>query len=249
MINAFSHVFNGAIWRMDIHERARLMAFEWRNEEGVPHFSVLHYPNGQLLCDGVQYGDRWWTLAGITAKHLLLHQYARPEQAMTNGLVAIAISSGSDVWERFDIQFQEIVHDGIAVKSSLVSSSTILLLDEHTGSIKKHSISLADLPPQKRKLQTAFPTLDPPPIQLTDLPVVGPYFFASDSTHSFWSYHQQINGHYQLWLAVIAPNNQIIFQNCIVDGLTHLLPETFFLIGQQLFFIRNNKREIVSYFV
>jgi len=249
MTKAFSHVFNGTIWRMDILEHASLMAFEWRDTAGIPHFSVLHYHDGQLLCDGQTYGDRWWMLAGITAQHILLHQYARPEQAMTRGLVAISIHSGTVVWERFDVQFQEITPDGIVVKSSLLTRPTALLLDEHTGSIKKPSISLTDLPPQKRNIQTASPTLDTPPIQLTKLPVVGPYFFASDGVHSFWAYHQQINDHYQLWLAVINSNHQVIFHQCIVDGLTQLLPETFFLIDRQLFFIRNNKREIVSYFV
>lgn len=248
MKRAFTHQFEGTIWKMDIHEAAQLLAIEWRTKEGNPHFSVIHYPSGILKLDKVSYGDRWWTLATVTATHLLLQHYPNPSLAQTQALVAINLDGNDITWERFNVQFQELVEEGPAVTIPTFTKNNIAILDEYTGEALFTTNSLSTLTPLQRTIKSPSPTHLTPLVNLTDQPIVGPYFLLDEGETSYWAYHEQTEGGLKLMLTILK-NNQIHVNLCLENNLDHLLPEVFFMIGQQLFFIRNNKQEIVSYFV
>lgn len=248
MTEAFSHIYDGTIWKMDIHEAAGLLAIEWRDQNGLPYFSVIHYPSGRLLSDYIQYGDRWWTLAAISDDLLLVQHYPQANQGQTQALVAIDIHSKQVLWEQFNVQLVELVDDGIAVKQRFATgNNTVALLAPSSGDVIKHKVTLAELHPLTRNLRAPAPSQKTPFPSLTKT-LVGPYFFLEIDDKELWAYHEQHNGTLRLMLAVIQ-NGQILANRCIIDQLEHLLPEVFFMIGQQMFFVRNNKREIVSYFV
>lgn len=247
MKSAFVKHFDGTIWKMDIHEPSKLLAIEWRTKEGIPNFSVIHYPSGILKLDKISYGDRWWTLAGITSTHLLLQHYADPGSAQTQALVAINLQENIIAWEQFNIQFQELVAEGLAIKS-LTYGNNLSVLDEHTGKHILQAKSLSELTPIVRTVKSALPTNRVPLLSITDQTVVGPYFLLDEGEITYWGHHEQQKKTIRLMLTIVK-NNQIDFKLCIEDKLDHLLPEVFFIIGNQLFFIRDNKREIVSYFV
>ncbi|GAA4792367.1 hypothetical protein GCM10023231_20560 [Olivibacter ginsenosidimutans] len=249
MTEAFSHRFDGLIWKMDIYEPAELLALEWRTTEGIPRFSVIHYSSGQLLADAISYGDRWWTLAAVTAHQVLLHHYPQPNQGQTSALAALSIDTGKILWERFNLQFQELLMEGIAVKQGFMGANDISVLDSYTGHTRISRTKLEKLRPLQRSIQVAQPTTDTPTIPLlAHTALAGPYFRATSGTREFWAYHVHQEKGFRLLLSVFDAG-KIIFNECIVDQLHQLLPETFFLVNQQLFFIRNNKQEIVSYFV
>jgi len=248
MTEVFSHLFEGTIWKMDVYEPTGLLAIEWRDNEGVPKFSVIHFSSGELAIDAISYGDRWWTLAAITSKHLLLHHYPQANQAQTSGLVAIDIATGLVAWERFNLQFQEATKEGIAVKQGFSSNNKVAVLDEHTGTTSIAAVDLKNLGAYDRNIRPALPTNAMPPITLTKQAIIGPYFFLEHGIRQLWAYHVEKENGFRLNLAIIE-GEEVIFNAGIIDHLNHLLPETFFIIDQQLFFIRNNKREIVSYFV
>jgi len=248
MKKAFSHLFDGIIWKMDIQEGAGLLAIEWRNKNGEPKFTVIHYPTGNLLLDAFGYGDRWWTLAAITSEHLLLHHFPQPENAQTKGLVAIHINTKEISWELFNLQFEAMSAIGIVVKSLFAGNDKVSVLDEQTGDMLIQQTYLDDLVFEERNIRSAFPTTDTPSLSLTDQKIAGPYFYMEQGSREFWAYHEEKEKGFQLMLSVIE-ENQIIFRTCLADNLEYLLPETFFIINQQLFFIGDNKQEIVSYFV
>lgn len=248
MTKAFSHLMDGTIWRMDIHEHSGLLAIEWRNKNGEPKFTVIHYPTGDRLLDAFSYGDRWWTLAAITSKHLLLHHFPQPENAQTRGLVAIQMDTGAISWEHFNLQFEAISQEGIVVKSPFAGNNQVSVLNEQTGELLIRQTQLDDLVFEERHIQSAFPTAQSPSISLSDEKIAGPYFYLANGSKEFWAYHEQQQKGFKLMLSVVEKNH-IIFQICLADKLLHLLPETFFMINKQLFFIGDNKQEIVSYFV
>lgn len=248
MKRAFAQYFEGTIWKMDIHEAAQLLAIEWRTKEGDPYFSVIHYPSGSLKLEKMSYGDRWWTLATVTSKHLLLQHYPNPSSAQTQALVAINLEEHNIAWERFNIQFQELVKEGLAVNVSTFTNNNISVLDESTGEALLTTNSLNTLSPLQRTIKSPLPTHLTPIVNINDHPIVGPYFLLDEGETSYWAYHEQTQKGLKLMLTILK-NNQIHFNLCLEDNLEYLLPEVFFMIGQQLFFIRNNKQEIVSYFV
>jgi len=248
MTRSFSHQFEGRIWKMDIHEETGLLGIEWRTEEGVPHFSVIHYPDGNLLLADFSYGDRWWTLAGITAESLLLQHFPQPNQAHTRGLVAIDILQQKIRWERFDLQFVEVVQEGIAVQPGYLEPHQVMVFTDQDNKPLFQTISLDQLTPLSRGIQSAQPTDAVPATMLSENPVVGPYFYLPHQGKELWAYHEADGPSFKLMLAILE-NGRIVYQDCLADKLSYLLPEVFFTIGQQLFFIRNNKQEIVSYFV
>ncbi|QNL49879.1 DUF4905 domain-containing protein [Olivibacter sp. SDN3] len=248
MEKAFDHIFAGAIWKMDIHEIAELLAIEWRDSSGQPHFAVIHYPSGRLLFDEVTYGNRWWTLAAVTAQHLLLQHYPSPDQAVTQGLVAIDIHKKDVVWEVFNYQFQELAASGIVVKQLAGVGKHMSVVDEHSGAIVAAKAERNQLNSLPRNIHYALPTPRTPSLPLTTTKVVGPYFLLEKGTREFWAFHEQKEKGYRVRFAVIV-HGQILFNEIMIDNLSYLLPELFFMVGEQLFFIRNNKREIASYFV
>lgn len=248
MEKAFSHFFAGTIWKMDIHETAHLLAVEWRDAAGQPHFAVIHYPTGRLLFDAFSYGDRWWTLAAITAQHLLLQHYPSPNQAVTRGLVAIDIQKKDVVWEAFNYQFQELTASGIVVKQLASVSNHVAIIDEHAGAIIEAKAMPEQLAPLPRNIRYALPTSRSPLFTLSSTKIVGPYFLLEDESREFWAFHEQKEKGYCVRLLIVA-HHKILLDEVIIDNLSYLLPELLFKVGEQLFFVRNNKQEIASYFV
>ncbi|MEH6305880.1 DUF4905 domain-containing protein [Olivibacter sp. CPCC 100613] len=247
MTEVFAHKYDGAIWKMELNETAALLAIEWRDQDGLPYFSVIHYPSGRLLADRIQYGDRWWTLAGVHHHQLLLQHYPQPNIGQTQGLVAIDIDSEKVSWELFNVQFIELVQEGIAVKQRFDNVQTVSLVDPSSGSMLKDRQLLNELAPLFRNIRSAAPA---PPSSLFPFTStqVGPYFFLENKEKEFWAYHEK-NGDKLRVILTIVQAGVIQHRECIIDHLDYLLPEVFFMVDQQLFFVRNNKREIVSYFV
>ncbi|WP_134090892.1 DUF4905 domain-containing protein [Olivibacter sp. XZL3] len=247
MTKAFSHIYDGSIWKMDIQEAAGLFAIEWRDQEGSPYFSVIHYPSGRVLSDHIQYGDRWWTLAAVSDKQLLLQHYPQPEQGQTQGLIAIDVHTKEVLWEQFNVHFIELTKEGIAVKQAFSNINKVNLLETSSGQLLQHNLSLETLTALPRTVRSASAVTTAPTVPLTS-DLVGPYFYLEQDGKELWGYHEKKDAHFRLMLAVVQ-NGLILHQSCLVDQLRYLLPEVFFVVNQQLFFIRNNKREIVSYFV
>lgn len=247
MTKAFSYLYEGTIWKIDIHELSGMLAIEWRDQDGLPYFSVIHYRSGRLLSDHIHYGDRWWTLAAVNANQLFLQHYPQPNQGQTQGLVAIDIHSKQVTWEQFNLQFVELTQEGIAVKQRFSDTNAVSLLEPLAGSILENHTLLNKLSPLPRNIRSASPVHRTPPLPITST-LVGPYFFLETDGKELWAYHERKEDKLQLILTVIQEHN-VQFKECIVDRLDHLLPEVFFMVGQQLFFVTNNKREIVSYFV
>lgn len=245
---AYFHNFGGKIWRMDLHDERRLFAFEIRDKDaGMPSFSIVSYADGDVLAEGITYGNRWWTLAGVTTDAVLLQRYPSPEQPRVQGLVALDFQ-GNILWEKFNIEFIEIQHNGIVVKPAFPLTGMVDILDE-TGEIREKSTPLSGLAPIKRCIQFPSPSGSfPLHFSALNSKAIEPVHRLELADREIWAFHEKIENHYSLRLLVFA-GTELTFDEYLSNNLTAMLPETFFIIGRQLFFIRNNKQEIVSYFV
>jgi len=245
---AFLHRFTGTIWKMDVYEEAGLLAVEWRETStGSPCFAVIHYPSGRLISNNLSYGNRWWTLAGISREHLILQYYPEPNQARTQGVVLIDFENGKPTYEAFNMQFQELVSEGMIVRQNTTLTTGLSLINE-AGQLLKSHVDLSETVPLKRNVKAATPSLYPPLIPLTDQLVEGPYFHLEHEEADFWAFHEKTGTGYRLML-VVCKEQQVVFTEILDPLLSQLQPEVFFIIDRQLFFIRNNKQEFVSYFV
>ncbi len=247
MSRVFHYNFGRAIWRMDIEEKNELLAFELRSRDnGNPFFAVLSYADGQLKMPLTAHGDRWWTLAGITSECLLTHCYNDPSQPGTGSLTALNFD-GSIRWERPHLRLAEILENGIMVRSMHGLSHQLHLLDLSGNEI---SLQENDQWNQNPSRNIRYPSLlsdATPPIPLP-VDSVGPvHQLILDKTTILYAFHSGEAGAYQLQLLV--DRNGTFTTRILAENLAALLPETFFAVGRQIFYITNNKQEIASYFV
>lgn len=243
---AFKKSFLGLIWRMEADTGANLLAVESRNpENGIPSFSVLDYRTGNLLMDAVNYGDRSWTLAGISGDRLILRHYGdrNPENA---GICCMDVHGGHIVWERFNHIFISLLRDGVLAKPRNISSGYQLILSPEDGSVRSSPGRTTKPYQQNIVLPEVYVGNFPP--MLKKYSIHGELHHCRTEEKEVWGFHQQRQGKYDVKLLITNGLN-VMYEKVISRNRAKKLPEIFFMIKNQVFFIADNKQEIVSYLV
>src|SRR5690606_27368344 len=83
---------------------------------------------------------------------------------------------------------------------------------------------------------------------LAGYPVHGDLFYCQIGPKQLWAFHEARQGSYRVRM-VITSGLTVLADQIILPELAKMTPELFFMIGQQVFIISDNKREIVSYLV
>lgn len=244
---AYSITLPHAIWRMDFHPVAHTMAIEIRNgENGLAHFTVFDYKNGQLLLDSKSYGDRWWTLASVSGDHLFLCYYANPDLPNTSALAAVSLDTGEMAWEKFNIVLEGMTGEGPVAQLSHMPNGFLSLLEPASGNVLRNYLPDQVIPYLARPIFYPSAINHLPSLAGQIENTVGPWHYLRYGEKDFWAVHQQKNNGFQVRL--IVTNGEVILHNAIIiDNLAKLLPEIFFIIKAHLFVISGNKRQIIAY--
>ena len=86
------------------------------------------------------------------------------------------------------------------------------------------------------------------PAPLANYVIQGEILHCRIGSKQLFAFHEVTPQSYRVRLVIYSGLN-ILSDEIVLTGLTKMIPELFFAIGRQLFFVGDNKREIVSYLV
>lgn len=249
MLNsAFSKVFPGIIWRIKADEENKWIAVESRDpENGIPEFSVIHYPTGRILFDQLRYGDRWWTIAGIAKGYLLL-QALREQGPQAEGLVAIECETGQIAWEAFHYRLLSLTAEGALVSHRNLSGTSGDLIDVASGNLIASRIQQSAVKPSVTQVVLPVVYEGERPSRLDTYAMEGPLFYNHYGKLDLWSFHERAETGYSVRLVTFSGQSAVHNQT-IIGSTEKMLLEPFFLLDDQVFCVQYNNREIASYFL
>jgi len=243
----FERSFSGVIWRIEADTAAKTLAIESRSpDDGLPTFSVVRYTDGHSLVHERAYGDRQWTLAGIAEDCILLRAIGQ-SQPSAPGIACLSSTSGETRWENFSHTFVAMHGGCIQARPRHIASGYYAYLAIRTGQPVDSSPSATKKPDQPEILLPS-PTIDLPEAIVESYPIVGTALHFPFGDKDGWAFHIAQDDGYAVNL-IITQERAILQARTLMTGLEKMIPEIFFVIGRQLFFIAGNKQEIVSYLV
>ncbi len=243
----FAKSFSGVIWRIEADTAAKTLAIESRSPEGgLPAFSVIRYTDGYSWVHERAYGDRQWTMAGIAEGCLLLRAMGQREPNAP-GIACLSCTSGETRWENFSHTFMAMQAGSIYARPRNIASGYDAYLDILTGQAmdSPHTVTK---PPSQSEILLPTPTTNLPDAIATSHCVVGTVFHFPFGDKDGWAFHVRQDDGFAVKL-FITQQLDLLETRTLMTGLEKMVPEIFFVIDRQLFFIGGNKQEIVSYLV
>lgn len=242
----FKKSFLGVVWRMEADTATNLLAVETRDKDtGRPAFSAFNYQTGDAYIHEKPYGDRNWALAGIADRKLIVRAFGQnsPDGA---GIACIDADSGELVWEQFNYVLLHVGSQQLTVRHRNFAGGYEQYLDPASGNLTQFNKTAgkptgADIVLPQR-YEHGVPEL------LAGYAIHGDLFYCQIGPKHLWAFHEATQEAYRVRL-VITSDLTLLADPVILSELTRMTPELFFMIGQQLFIVSNNKREIVSYLV
>lgn len=242
----FKKSFSGLVWRIEVDTVHGLMAVETRNTEtGTPQFSAFRYSTGESLVDELDYGDRSWTLAGVTNGMLVLRAYGQhgPDSA---GITGVDATNGQIVWEQFSYNLLHLQDGVLRVRHRNFAHGHEQYLDVTDGRLISDPGPTAGHP--RHDVIIPAPYTAERPTFLKNYTIYGELFHCNAHQYQIWGFHEKDRESYRIRL-VVSNNLGIVTDKTGITGLTKMIPELFFMVNNQLFLIGHNKQKIVSYLV
>lgn len=234
------------VWRIEADTAANLLAVETRDAvTGHPAFSAFDSRTGVSFIHEKPYGDRNWALAGTADGKLIVRAFGQnsPDGA---GIACLDAHTGDLLWEQFNYVLVHVGDRQLTVRHRAFAGAYEQHLDLATGNLTKFN-KTADKPTGPdivlpRRYEHGIPEL------LAGYAVYGDLFYCQIGAKQLWAFHEATQQTYRVRL-VISSGLTLLADQVILTKLAKMTPELFFMIGQQLFIISHNKREIVSYLV
>src|SRR3546814_445478 len=191
------------------------------------------------------YGDRNWALAGLADRKLVVKAFGQNSPNGT-GIACIDIDRGDLLWEQFNYMLVRVDSHQLTVRHRNFAGGFEQYLDIATGNLTPFNKTAAK--PIEANIVLPQRYEQGIPECLANYPVHGDLFFCRIGQKQLWGFHEAIPQAYRARL-VVTSGLTVVADQVVITELAKMAPELFFMIGQQVFIISDNKREIVSYLV
>jgi hypothetical protein len=240
--------FKGIIWKIETDHTNGVVAIETRSSEDRGAFySAFNFKTGERLFKEITVEDSWhWSLDKAYDDFVYLHGYVSEKSPEHKGVIAFN-NKGLMAWTAYNKTLDAIAEEGLILYNPTFQQKQLELADTATGKIIQSKVS--HYTPLKRDLY--FPEiledtiLYPDEIEDT---LVGPVSYLSFNEKDFYSFHSIKDSIISQYL-LIKKDSSTLHKEKLEENISKLNPEPFFIEENHLFCIRNNKREIVTYFV
>lgn len=260
------------LWRILCAQGGRFVGECRDQEKKAATFFSLDEATGRPLWEGLSLGEPWWVgLEGVQRDVVLFHTYAQPDMPAHRGVFAHDLESGSELWRREDLTYW-FGNDLFAyVYKDLFEKRVAYELELRTGTpVRSFEDSLEEVHhlrqqvlEQRAPVEVLAPELVGPD---SDHPEVGelvkrmlkgrtavgaPEFIRHRDVLavSLYTAMRASAGEkpkYENTLAVVrTPGHRLILSTILGAGLAAPVPDTFFIKGERLFAIQD-QRELVA---
>ena len=245
---ALTEKFSGIIWKIEIDNLRPLIAVETRNRETrTSSISVLNFETGETAFKELSVIDSWsWNLDRLHNGVTYLHSYLSKEAPVHKGIIALNLE-GNINWQAHNKTLHDISDKGLIAYDPRMQPRWLELLEEGSGKLIQSNIN--DYNPIARDIQVPNFISDKKVISL-NLPgnIFGEVAFYHFNNKDVISYHT-LNGDTYTQHLLVTEGDKIFLNENLEIGILKLNPEAFFISRSNLFCVRGEKREIVSYLV
>ncbi|MCL7989108.1 hypothetical protein M8998_14260 [Sphingobacterium sp. lm-10] len=242
----FQKDFIENIWKIEVNGYRDEIGVEIRDSQTtLPTYHILRFEDGMDL---MRYSpeEKDWTMEGLQKDFLILKKVG--EQTPTKeGIQVVNIRTETPVFTSYEYTLLDVCEDYLHVRHRSFTSGGEQLIALTTGEVFPVSDVVLQRYPKNR---VSFPLAYDKhrPAFLPDHPVCQDLWISKLSEAYLWCYHTQQNNGYDLHIAV-SDLEQVHDQVVVQSAIPKMFPQPYFQVGNHLFFMADNKHEIVSYLV
>jgi len=248
----FSHVFDGIVWNSLVSGKNNILVLEVRNSERKQvMFSALACGTGEFLWRNVVFDEPWWiTLEAASEAIVLFTVYMETSNPDSKGVFAYHIFDRKIVWWNNDFSLVSVSHRQVQGLLSKYGTRSAVL-DIYSGKEVEQVITSDKSPeevirPQQYLDDNAYfatvKTFLSRKFNL--LPVIALEYLEYDSNIFISFYIQEEN--LANYLLIISAEGEVLMNVKLDDHLKGIGLDTFFVLSDCVFFIKN-KVELFSY--
>jgi len=240
----FERSFPANIWKIEIDPVQSLVAVETRDVDStVASFSVFDF-TGKVVKAPCTAEAKEWTLDAIQDGFLILKRIGE-HRPIQEGIQIIEIATEQVVFSSYEFILLDVFEDVVHARHRSISSGETILIDIRTGKYAPASDRNFRFASNKIQYPLTYPNK---PEFLSNEAIEGPLWLSKCCQHYIWCYHVRNKDNLNLILTLSDLNHKLDRQ-VIMENMDKLIPQPYFQIDKQLFFMSFNKRDIISYLV
>jgi hypothetical protein len=233
--------FDAPVWRMEIDEITDTLFLELRDTGNKQvSFVGIDLNTGNINFRDLVMPERW--LSGIETAHngmLILHGYQSESVPVHKGLMGINGTTGEVLWTDYNLNFEAISNDNIAVYDARIQPQTPYVIDIKTGQ------RIASFLPSGDDINSSivFPQMLQADALPNDLPNLRPHanvvHYLKHNNFRIVSLHALDGGHLTQHLYLFNIDGELIFDDIMNNDIQKLQPEAFISYKNKLIWLKN----------
>lgn len=264
----WTYTADGMLWRLFCARGGRLVGECRDQERKTATFFCLDERTGLPLWKDLQLEEGWWVgIEAVFGETLILHSYAKPDMPQHRGIRAFDVATGTPTWSNDESTFwfgvndrlygyRDLFEKRVAYEFDLTSGSVLRTFEEslqelnvlraeasenqdHAGVVLPEPLDRETLSADvqsllDKALRGAAPAGNVDVVQSKDI-VAFSYYLAA---------HHERNERptFENHLCVFRiPGKVRLFSGVINENLAFPVPDTFFIRGSRLLFLKNQQ--------
>jgi outer membrane protein assembly factor BamB len=268
---AWQYETDGQLWRMLFSDSGRIVGEDRDEEKKEVTFFCLDEVSGKVLWNHVSLSEHWWI--GIETLYdgiVYLHEYVKPDLPQHKGIIALEIESGTILWRNDELLPLFVAHDNFYAAKETFEKRVYYELNTRTGEIQREFSQSDENPDPSRREKgignqdIVFPEVIDNGIEDANRlwetirshcdvkKVVGNIECIQREDLLFFNYHERVSNLSadppilkNIFKVVDTKWNQVVYSEPLNERVLAPAPDSFFLKGLQLFYVKNKNRLVV----
>mgnify|MGYP003574988772 CR=1 FL=1 len=240
----FEKALPSNIWKIELDSIQPIIAVETRNMDTTEASFHAFDLTGNCLMSPCQADGKEWTLDSVQDGQLILKRIGE-HTPIQEGIKIINIERNEVVFTSYEFILLDVYCGFVHARHRSISSGETIAINIHSGKYSpalEHKFEIC-----LNKIQYPI-TYSPIPQFLKNEDSTGPLWLSKCGQIYLWCYHQKTASGFDLILA-ISDLNRLLDKQVILNNMNKMIPQPYFQLERQVFFMTFNKREIVSYLV
>lgn len=256
---AWCYESEGVIWRVMHSPPSHLVGEERNLEQKKVSFFCIDQTSGKTLWRGRSFGEQWWMgLENTGSGVIFLHGYDTPEMPGRRHIVAVEVATGKELW-RNDLVYRVAAGRVVFGSRDSVLGEELIELDQISGQeIKSWGRDVSPLEHAFREVEqnqaVRFPSPFHPHAGVADVALSvsfpdrnfpGSVEFLEHGHYVVFGFLGRTEGaakHADQCLKVVDMNSKsVVLHEVLVENIPALVPESFFVEGETLYFVRRQR--------
>ncbi len=265
----YSYTNNRQIWRLIPTDSEKIIIEDRDKDKKEVFFNCLNIYTGEKYFNNLQLQDKFWTGIETVYKDIIFfHNFLKPGLPIHNGIIAFDIKSKKIIWKAEDYNYLFVKDDKIYVYKSKFEGKEFSSLDYKTGNkledLESDAKSINILREEELNKKNFEGYLFPKQIssysEYLFIDIINELKIKKTITDEinyieinnllFFNFHEILpNGNFRNIIRIIEIDSKKVILEEILDKETKLLiPESFFIIKDLVFLLKEKIKLIVYSF-